>query len=129
MFWGLTFGVAADRAGALRIGISCVALFLSCDCSILIYASSPFFSANSISRVNRRSERRTYMRAAYALFNGDSTEGDLAKQMELAPGNVNASGAPYFYANLYLGLYAEAKGDAVLARKCEQRRMALKNMS
>eukprot|EP00903_Cladosiphon_okamuranus_P016003 g14778.t1 len=70
-------------------------------------------------------ERRPYMRAAYALFKGDSTEGDLAKQMEVGVvsssrngGGASAtSGAPYFYANLYLGLYAEAKGDAVLARK------------
>lgn len=78
-----------------------------------------------------RSERRPYMRAAYALFKGDSTEGDLAKQMEIAPGNIKSSGAPYFYANLYLGLYAEAKGDAVLARKCEQRKkkVALNNKS
>lgn len=75
-----------------------------------------------------RSERRPYMRAAYALFKGDSTEKDLAKQMEVASSaNRNGedasrttSGAPYFYANLYLGLYAEAKGDEVLARKCEQ---------
>ena len=73
------------------------------------------------------------MRAAYALFKGDSTESDLAKQMEVASSNRNGggggggataaasvtSGAPYFYANLYLGLYAEAKGEAALARKCE----------
>eukprot|EP00752_Nemacystus_decipiens_P005041 g4578.t1 len=66
------------------------------------------------------------MRAAYALFKGDSTESDLAKQMEVASSNrngggddaaTNTSGAPYFYANLYLGLYAEAKGEAALARK------------
>ncbi|CAN0430567.1 unnamed protein product [Hapterophycus canaliculatus] len=58
------------------------------------------------------------MRAAYSLFKGDSTEGDLAKQMEVASGKNDArAGAAYFYANLYLGLYAEAKGDDVLARK------------
>lgn len=73
-----------------------------------------------------RSERRPYMRAAYSLFKGDGTESDLAKQMDVASGNRTGgdvggtSGAPYFYANLYLGLYAEAKGDAVLARKCER---------
>ncbi|CAM9736115.1 unnamed protein product [Pylaiella littoralis] len=59
-------------------------------------------------------ERRPYMQEAYALFKGESAEGDLAKQMEVASGT---SGAPYFYANLYLGLYAEAKGDDILARK------------
>lgn len=61
------------------------------------------------------------MRAAYSLFRGESTEGDLAKQMEAATANHDPkSGAPYFYANLYLGLYSEAKGDDALARKCER---------
>ncbi|CAM9217432.1 unnamed protein product [Ectocarpus sp. 12 AP-2014] len=64
-------------------------------------------------------ERRPYMRAAYSLFKGDASESDLAKQMEVSAGSngVADSGAPYFYANLYLGLYSEAKGDDVLARK------------
>lgn len=62
------------------------------------------------------------MRSAYSLFKGDSSESDLAKQMEVSLGSngVAGSGAPYFYANLYLGLYSEAKGDDVLARKCEE---------
>lgn len=59
------------------------------------------------------------MRAAYSLFLGESKEGDLAKQMEAGTANnAVGSGAPYFYANLYLGLYAEAKGDEALARRC-----------
>ena len=62
------------------------------------------------------------MRAAYSLFRGDSKEGDLARQMDVgAANNDPTSSAPYFYANLYLGLYAEAKGDEILARKCEKR--------
>lgn len=66
------------------------------------------------------------MRAAYSLFKGDSTEEDLAKQMDIATDNDTGkskrsvrAGVAYFYANLYLGLYAEAKGDEVLSRKCE----------
>ncbi|CAM9719444.1 unnamed protein product [Scytosiphon promiscuus] len=60
-------------------------------------------------------ERRPYMRAAYSLFKGDSTESDLAKQMEVASAKNDArAGAAYFYANLYLGLYAEAKGDDIM---------------
>ena len=59
------------------------------------------------------------MRAAYALFRGESKESDLARQMEVgAANNDPTSSASYFYANLYLGLYAEAKGDDVLAKKC-----------
>lgn len=61
------------------------------------------------------------MRAAYSLFRGESSESDLARQMDVgAANNDPTSSAPYFYANLYLGLYAEAKGDDVLARKCEK---------
>lgn len=61
------------------------------------------------------------MRAAYSLFRGNSTESDLAKQMDVgAANNDPTSSAPYFYANLYLGLYAEAKGNDILARKCER---------
>lgn len=70
------------------------------------------------------------MRAAYALFSGYGNAEDLARQMETGssskPGAAGGSSgskpatiAPYFYANLYLGLYAEARGDAPLARKCE----------
>lgn len=77
-----------------------------------------FFVAASI---GANSERRPYMRAAYSLFKGDSTESELAKQMDIASGKNDArAGAAYFYANLYLGLYAEAKGDDVLSRKCER---------
>lgn len=65
-----------------------------------------------------KSERRPYMRAAYSLFRGESSESDLARQMDVgAANNDPTSSAPYFYANLYLGLYAEAKGDDILARK------------
>lgn len=66
------------------------------------------------------------MRAAYALFSGESDELELARQMKIgtadlpvgSSGNKPAALAPYFYANLYLGLFAEAKGDAELARRC-----------
>lgn len=64
------------------------------------------------------------MRAAYSLFKGDSTESELAKQMDVASAsgkNDARARAAYFYANLYLGLFAEAKGDDVLARKCEKK--------
>lgn len=70
------------------------------------------------------------MRAAYALFAGYGDAEDLARQMKTGSSSkagaaVGSSGskpaaiAPYFYANLYLGLYAEARGDVPLARKCE----------
>lgn len=70
-------------------------------------------------------DRRPYMRAAYALFSGESDELELARQMKIgtadlpvgSSGNKPAALAPYFYANLYLGLFAEAKGDAELARR------------
>lgn len=77
-----------------------------------------------------RSDRRPYVRAAYALFAGDCDEKELAKQMETGSSSANGkksaregaqSVAAYFYANLYLGLYSEARGDATLAQKCGSR--------
>lgn len=68
------------------------------------------------------SERRPYMRAAYAMFLGESKEDELAMQMTKSAINDDAKSATaYFYANLYLGLYSEAKGDDALAQKCEAR--------
>ncbi|CAM9284820.1 unnamed protein product [Discosporangium mesarthrocarpum] len=52
------------------------------------------------------------MRAAYALFAGETGEKELALEM-----GENLASPSYFYANLYLGLYAEARGDETMARK------------
>lgn len=77
------------------------------------------------------SDRRPYMRAAYALFAGECDGEELARQMEASSKVMKRSinqqdkakaVAPYFYANLYLGLYAEAKGDPTLSRQCESTR-------
>ena len=62
------------------------------------------------------------MRAAYSLFLGETKESELAKQMVESKASVNSdakASAAYFYANLYLGLYSEAKGNDDLARICE----------
>ena len=61
----------------------------------------------NILRVGRDS--RPYMRAAYNLFQGTGTEADL----EAAGRDV----ASRFYSDLYLGLYAEARGDAATAQR------------
>eukprot|EP00667_Euglena_gracilis_P020167 EG_transcript_21772 len=52
---------------------------------------------------------RPYMRAAYALFQGRAAERDLEA--------VGADRRTAFYSNLYLGLYAEAKGQTDEARR------------
>ncbi|CAM9404504.1 unnamed protein product [Choristocarpus tenellus] len=65
-------------------------------------------------RVGR--DRRPFMRAAYSMFAGESGERELA--LEMGDGNTLSSASPsYFYSNLYLGLYAEARGDETLAQK------------
>ena len=56
-------------------------------------------------------DSRAVMRAAYELFAGRATQADLATAG--AEGGV----AGQFYADLYLGLYNEAKGDVTLARE------------
>lgn len=54
---------------------------------------------------------RPYCQKAYALFKGTATEEDLANEgIPLTPAE--------FYANLYLGLYSEARGEADKARAC-----------
>lgn len=62
---------------------------------------------------------RDVMRSVYALFRGDDEAGSLAylqKTAQAEPGFLDG-GRDQFYAALYLGLYAEAKGDAAEARR------------
>uniref|UniRef100_A0A7S1JEY7 Uncharacterized protein n=1 Tax=Eutreptiella gymnastica TaxID=73025 RepID=A0A7S1JEY7_9EUGL len=54
-------------------------------------------------------DSRPYMRAAYDLFRGTGTEEGLKQ--------AAVDGPSEFYSNLYLGLYAEAKGDSVAAQQ------------
>ena len=56
---------------------------------------------------------RPYMRVAYDLFAGAASEEDLARV-----GHDGGRGsAQEFYANLYLGLFNEAKGEGAKARE------------
>lgn len=57
-------------------------------------------------------DRRPVMRAAQALFLGKT---DASELQAFAQGN--SGDGDKFYANLYLGLYGEATGDAAEARK------------
>lgn len=59
-------------------------------------------------------ERRPYMRAVYDLFRGGERE---AKSCSVLEKMTAGSGADEFYAALYLGLFAEAKGDTATARR------------
>ena len=61
----------------------------------------------SLMRVGR--DGRPYMRAVYELFEGSGTPQALAEAGRASPG-------AQFYALLYDGLYAEARGDAGRAR-------------
>ena len=54
------------------------------------------------------------MRVAYELFQGEAVEGDLA----IVAQEATAGSAAQFYANLYLGLYAEARKEPDVARNC-----------
>lgn len=65
-----------------------------------------------------QTDPRSYMRRAYELFMGKCTEEDLAKE-----GATPASSAA-FYALLYLGLYAEARGEGDKARNYIQASVA-----
>lgn len=56
-------------------------------------------------------DRRPVMRSAQALFLGKADDGDLQTYAQ------KGSDGDQFYANLYLGLYGEATGDAAVARK------------
>merc|ERR1712151_217206 len=58
-------------------------------------------------------ERRPYMRAAYNLFRGQDEAKSAATLEKMAAG----TGVNEFYASLYLGLFAEAKGDKEGARR------------
>ena len=57
-------------------------------------------------------DRRPVMRAAQALFLGKTDASDLQAFTQ-----GNSGDGDKFYANLYLGLYGEATGDAAEARK------------
>lgn len=54
---------------------------------------------------------RPYCQKAYDLFKGTATEEDLAHE-------ATPSTPAEFYANMYLGLFAEARGEADKARAC-----------
>lgn len=58
-------------------------------------------------------ERRPVMEAVYAMFRGDD-EAKKQKALEVYAAN---GGSNEFYAALYLGLFAEARGDAAEAQK------------
>jgi len=66
-------------------------------------------------------ERRPYMRAIYDLFRGGERE---AKSLSVLQKMTAGSGADQFYAALYLGLFAEAKGDTEAARREIQKSVA-----
>ncbi|KAG5190158.1 binding protein [Tribonema minus] len=54
-------------------------------------------------------DTRPYMRTAYSLFQGSTSEQDLAMVGQ-------TDDRSHFYANLYLGLYAECREEVDLAR-------------
>jgi lipoprotein NlpI len=64
-----------------------------------------------------RNDGRVPMMQIYSLYAGEGTEKDVLDAVaagEPAPPNLNAR---QFYAELYLGLYAEATGDPAAARR------------
>lgn len=63
--------------------------------------------------LNMDGERRPYMRAVYKLFRGEEEAKSTATLAKMAAG----TGVNEFYASLYLGLFAEAKGDKEGARR------------
>eukprot|EP00933_Yihiella_yeosuensis_P071717 TRINITY_DN79955_c0_g1_i1.p1 TRINITY_DN79955_c0_g1~~TRINITY_DN79955_c0_g1_i1.p1 ORF type:complete len:385 (+),score=62.24 TRINITY_DN79955_c0_g1_i1:141-1157(+) len=66
-------------------------------------------------------DRRPVMRTAYSLFRGENAD---AAQAELEKYASGSNDSDKFYAALYLGLYAEAKGDAQTARQWIERSVA-----
>lgn len=65
-----------------------------------------------------QTDPRPYMRRAYELFMGKCTEEDLAKE------GATPTSSAAFYALLYLGLYAEARGEGDKARNYIQASVA-----
>lgn len=60
-----------------------------------------------------KGERRPYMRAVYKLFRGD----DEAESLAVLQNMASNGDADAFYAALYLGLFAEAKGKVEEAKR------------
>jgi hypothetical protein len=60
-------------------------------------------------------DRRPVMRTVYDLFTGKIPEKNLLELGNI--GGSNNKNGDYFYSRLYLSLYREANGDAILSKE------------
>lgn len=83
---------------------------LMCDSKILGYEK-----ALEVMPKLPKIDRRPVMRTVYDLFTGKIPEKNLLELGNV--GGSNSKNGDYFYSRLYLSLYREANGDAILSKE------------